>query len=139
MDDSVKSVRDMARNFADAKVRCVLYPQKRPSFMKQMKVSLKDYEATGFIDYDTELAKQIHPDDADYIEQYAEDMRTVWVIEHGLSLIRNPKTRAIAEDTLIKGQSCDELVEKYGMNRSSIYRRKADAMNTIARIVLPGE
>ena len=134
-DYSVQDVQFMSKNYEGAKLRCVVYPRKRPSFMKQMGVSLKDYDATGFIDYNRELVMKIDADDANYIEQYAEDMHTVWVLEHGIAAIQDENTRAIAEDTLLKGKSCAELEKKYGIKACAIRRRKRRAVEFISTLV----
>ena len=132
---AIQEARNMARRYQDAKVRCVAYPRKRPEFLKQMGVSLDNYKATGFIDYDTDLASRISEKDADYIEQYADDMHTVWLMEKGVAAISNAKTRAIAEDTLLRGIRCEELVEKYGITDHAIRARKKKALILIAAVM----
>ena len=133
--EAIQEIRGMVHDYPGAKVRCTMYPRKRPSFLKQMGVNLKDYESTGYIDYDTDLAKRIHREDAEYIEQYAEDMHTVWVLEHGIAAIPDETTRSIAEDTLLKRQRCVDLMEKYKMAERTVRWHKLKALKIVSNFI----
>ena len=59
-------------------------------------------------------------------------MMTVWVLEHGVASITDDRTRAIAEDTLLRGRSCSALERKYGMTSRGLRKHKRLAIIAVA-------
>ena len=134
---AIREAEAMAADYEGAKLRCIAYPKKRPSFMEEMGVDLSDYEDCGYIRYDEELAARIDEDDAEYIRQYAEDMLTVWIVEHCVAAMRNEKTRAIAEDMLLRGQKAEDLVEKYGVTAHTLRAKRKQVILLMASLFGP--
>lgn len=136
--ESINEVKQMLKGksaYSDARNRCEILPEKRPTLMRKLKVNTDCYEADGRIEYDRELASRIHKDDRDYIELYEQSMRTVWILEHGVASIPSKRTRAIAEDTLLKGQRTEDMMHKYGIGRRSAFMERNIAIRHIASFI----
>ncbi len=139
-DTAVCEVKKMLRirkgrsEYQKAKDRCYIMPRKRPTLMRKLKLNLTEYERTGRIEYDRDLASRIHRDDRSIIETYERSMYVVWLLEHGVASIRDERTRAIAEDTLLKGKKCAELEKKYGISDRGIRKQKHQAIIAVASI-----
>lgn len=134
-DESVRAIKRMLRGkeaFKDAKARCMLLPKKRPTMMRKLNLNTEAYDVTGRIEYDRELTSRIHPDDRKYMELYENSMRTVWILEHGVASITDERTRAIAEDTLLKGIPVMKLLDKYKLGRTQIFWEKENAIRFVA-------
>ncbi len=137
-DDAVCEVKKMLRirkgisEYQKAKDRCYIMPRKRPTLMRKLKLNLSRYEKTGSIEYDRDLAALIHKDDRNFIETYERSMYVVWLLEHGVASIRDERTRAIAEDTLLKEKRVQDLPGKYGIGAHAIWMRKREAIDWIA-------
>lgn len=134
-DEAVKAVKQMLKGkepFNDARARCMLMPKKRPTMMRKLGLNTDAYNATGKIEYNRELTSRIHPDDRKYMELYEWSMMTVWVLEHGVASITDERTRAVAEDTLLKGKSCSALEKKYGMTSRGLRKQKRQAIMAVA-------
>ena len=133
--EGMQTIKKMAREYKDAKTRVMVYPKKRPTLMKQLQVKLEDYDGCGLIEYDEEKFREIPLEDQDYILQYAADLQLIFVLEKVIAAISNEKTRMIAEDTLLRGKSCKELVGKYGLKEVSIRNRRMYALRTLSLLV----
>ena len=133
--EGIRRIKDMAKKYKDAKTRVMVYPKKRPTLMKQLRVSLDEYGSCGVVGYDEELFKQMPLEDQDYIRQYVADMELIFVLEKGIAAISNEKTRMIAEDTLLKGKSCKELETKYGMKGHTICVRRSHAIKELSLLL----
>lgn len=134
-EEAVKAVKQMLKGneaFLTARNRCMLLQRKRPTMMRKLNLNTDAYEETGRIEYNRELASRIHPDDRKYMELYEQSMITVWVLEHGVASITDERTRAIAEDTLLKGKSCASLEGKYGMTSRGLRKQKRQAIIAVA-------
>ena len=126
--------KDGKGGYQVAKERCLVLPKIRPTMMRKLKMDTEMYEATGKIEYNRDLASRIHKDDRDFIEAYERSMYTVWLLEHGVASIADDRTRAIAEDTLLKGKSCAALGQKYGMTDRGIRKHKRRAIIEVAAL-----
>ena len=124
----------MAREYQAAKIRAKIYPRKRPTLMKQLQVSMDEYDATGTVHINEEMLLKIHPDDQVYIMQYIHDMHLIYFLEHGVAAIEDEKTRQIAEDTLLNGKRCKDLEQKYGIRECMIRRRKNEAIRFLSTL-----
>ena len=130
--DAMKKIRLMSKQYEETKSRVDFFIRKRPTFMKELKISLEEYDRNGTILYDEEKVKQIHPDDQAMLRRFIEDMNLVFVLEYGISMIPDEMTRHIAEDTLLKRKRCKELENKYGIKECAIRRRKHDAIHFLS-------
>ena len=130
--ERMREAKYMVQDYVGAKLRVKRYPLKRPTFFKQMSISLDNYENTGFIDYDTELEKHLQTEDAIVLHEYINDMLTVWLVERIIASTDNEITKQIAEDTIIKGKKCSDLEEKYGLKTRAIQARKRSVIKRIA-------
>lgn len=135
-DDSIKAAKMMAKEYKGARARCELYPQKRPTFMKQMKVNLDDYADTGVVKYCGELESHLCASDVRFLHQYVNDMMTVWTVEKAMETLSDEMTRRIAVDTIYHGVKCKELQTKYGLKERAIQARKAEAIRAIAGFIM---
>ena len=133
--EAMQTIRDMAREYKDAKSRVMFYPKKRPTLMKQVGVRLDDCDGCGLIEYDLEKFREIPLEDQEYILRYAADLELIFVLEKGIAAISNEKTRMIAEDTLLKGKSCKELETKYGMKEHTICVRRSHAIKELSLLL----
>ena len=133
--EAMQTIRDMAREYKDAKSRVMFYPKKRPTLMKQVGVRLDDCDGCGLIEYDLEKFRGIPLEDQEYILRYAADLELIFVLEKGIAAISNEKTRMIAEDTLLRGKRCKELERKYGLKEDSIRKRRREALRTMSLYV----
>lgn len=132
--EDLKKIRKMVREYPGAKMRVKRYPQKRPTLMKQLQVTLDVYDTTGIVLYDEERGKRIHPDDLAYITRYVDDMYLIHVLEHGIAAIQDETTRHIAEDTLLNRKPCKDLRMKYGIGERAIRGRKLNAIRFLAML-----
>ena len=130
--DDMKRIREMVKEYTGAKIRVKLYPRKRATLMKQLQVTMDEYDTTGIVRYDEESGKQVHPDDLAYITRYVSDMYLIFILEHGIAAIQDEVTRHIAEDTLLNGKRCKDLELKYGIRECMIRRRKNDAIRFLS-------
>ena len=134
-DKAVKAVKQMLKGkeaFNTARARCMLMPKKRPTMMRKLNLNTDAYDATGKIEYNRELASRVHPDDRKYMELYERSMMTVWILEQGVASITDDRTRAIAEDTLLRDKPCSALEVKYGMTSRGLRKQKRWAIMTVA-------
>lgn len=130
--DDMKRIREMVKEYTGAKIRVKLYPRKRPTLMRQLQVTMDEYDTTGIVRYDEESGKQVHPDDLAYVTRYVSDMYLIFILEHGIAAIQDDVTRHIAEDTLLNGKRCKDLELKYGIRECMIRRRKNDAIRFLS-------
>lgn len=100
--------------------------------MKQLQVTLDEYDICGIVRYDEEGGKKVHPDDLSFVTQYVEDMYLIFILEHGIAAIQDETTRRIAEDTLLKRKRCKDLELKYGIQERMIRRRKNEAIRFLS-------
>ena len=131
----LKEAKHICDNYIGEKLRVKRYPKRRPTFFRQMKVNLDHYAETGIVDYDEELAKQLDPDDAFFLQGYVEDMFHVWIVEHVIASARSEVTRQIAEDTIFRGKKCSDLEAKYGLKTRAIQARRRTIFEQIAEMI----
>ncbi len=135
MRGDTKQVIKMVKDYPYAKMRAERYPKKRPVFMKELQVTMDEYDTTGLVTYNENLWEKIHPDDQAYITQYVSDMYLIFIMEHGIAMIENDITRKIAEDTLLKGKRCKDLEQKYGISGRAISERKREAIQYLSNLI----
>lgn len=133
--EAERQVKRMAREYHFAKLRVRAYPNRRPTLIKQLQVTMDEYDTTGSIQYDEELAKKMHPKDQAFISQYVEDMYLIFVLEKGIATIQDETTRHIAEDTLLNGKRCKDLEKKYGIRERAIRQKKREAIRLLSLMI----
>ena len=137
-EEAVRKARKMIREsggYEDAVRRVMLNSKKRPLLFRMLKVDPTMYEKTGRIEYDRDLASRLKKVDREFMEFYEQDMWKVWILEHGIKSIQDERTRAIAEDTLLKGISAGDAAKKYGVGRMTAFREKNRAIRHIAALL----
>lgn len=134
--EAMRQAKKIADNYIGAKLRVSRYPKKRPTFLKQMSVTLDDYEQTGCISYNRELATKLCIDDAVFLQDYVDDMFTVWIVERVVANINGKRARGIAEDTILRGKKCEALTEKYGVSIRTIQRQKREVIKELAGLLV---
>ena len=133
--DRLTRAKYMVKEYPGAKLRSARSPKRRPTFMKQMGVTLDGYDETGEVGYRKELESSLSLQDAMFLCQYLIDMRTVWLVEHAIASLSDEKTRGIAEDTILHQVKCKYLQEKYGLKVRAIQARKAAAVCHLADLL----
>ena len=134
--ENLKQAKRMLKEYKDAKVRVIMYPKKRPTFFRQMKVDLTEYERCGIVNYDDSNEGMLDIDDWFYLHQYVSDMEAIWFVEKCIGSMPEGKRKQIAEDAFMKGLSTAELEAKYGLKERSIQWQKDQVARRIAKILL---
>ena len=133
-EEALRQVKALVKTYGDTKQKCLLIPRKRRSLFTLMQVTTENYDQIGRIEYNREAVERIHPEDRKVIKNYEQRMHDIWILEHGVAAIPDDRTRAIAEDTLLKGKTCVELEQKYGMTARGIRKRKRSALIEVAAL-----
>lgn len=132
---NLKRAKQMIKDYLGAKFRVELYPHKRPTFMKQMKIDLSDYESSGVVHYDTNLASRLDIDDWFFLSQYINDMEAIWFVDHGIDIQRNEVTKLIGDKVIREGKDNLEMEKLCGLQKRSIRWHKEKIAKDIASIL----
>ena len=130
--EAIRAVREIVKEYPRLKLVCEVVPKKRASLFAGMNVSTEHYEATGRIDYNREVIDRIPATDKAVITGYELNMWKIWILEHGVASITDERTRAIADDTLLRGKPVMQLLNKYGIGRRQLFWEKKNAVKAVA-------
>lgn len=130
--DAIQAVKEIVKQYRKLKQLCAYVPKKRRTMFRMLEVSTAEYSATGGIEYNREITTRIPEEDRRVIEKYEENMKRVWHLEQGVSSITDERTRAIAEDTLLRGIPVERLIKKYELSRRQLFREKKNAVSFVA-------
>lgn len=111
---------------------CGWIPKRRRSLFRRLNIHTTEYEETGDVSYDREVVDRIPERDRKVVLRYADAMKKVWILEHGIASIKDDRTRSIAEDSLLKGERAEDLARKYGIGRMTAFREKKRAIYHVA-------
>lgn len=129
---AVERVKQMAKEYSDAKLRSRYFENSRRSLIRRASVDLQQSEEQGIAIYDKDEVSGWPKIDKAAINQYINDKQTVLCIEHGVASIKDERTREIAEKTIIEGKSCARLVDEMHIPRPTLFREKDRALHWIA-------
>jgi len=130
--DAIRAVKEIVKQYQKLKQLCVYVPKKRRGMFRSLEVSTAEYSSTGGIEYNREISARIPEEDRRVMERYEENMKKVWLLEHGVASITNERTRAIAKDTLLRGIPVERLMKKYELSRRHLFREKKNAVSFVA-------
>lgn len=71
--------------------------------------------------------------DQDLLRYYISQREKTYFLKHAVNGIEKTRLREIAEDTLLKGIRCEDLLDKYGLSRRQMFEQKKAAVEEIAR------
>lgn len=130
-----KTAKRILKEQQNARIRVKVYKAKRPTFLKQMKVDLSDYDSCGLVNYDKDLELRLKLEDNLFLLQYVEDMENIWIVDYFIKGIKPEKKRQFAEDAFIHGLTDQELTEKYSIAERTIRYRKEQIARSFAQIL----
>ena len=113
-----KTAKRILKEQQNARIRVKVYKAKRPTFLKQMKVDLSDYDSCGLVNYDKDLELRLKLDDKLFLLHYVEDMENIWIVDY-----------------FINGLTDQELTEKYSIAERTIRYRKEQIARSFAQIL----
>lgn len=132
---AVQEVRQMVKEYKDAKLRIVYFENVKLSLISRAELNLDDYEKRGMVDYNAENLARFPERDRKTVNQYLKDKRTVFCLERGIEAIKDPRTKAIAIQTLLEGRRCEELIGAWGIRRRMLFMEKRKAITLIAAFI----
>ena len=137
-DDAVYYIRGIVKEYRELRDFCGWIPKRRQSLFRRLNIHTTEYEETGDISYDREVVDRIPERDRKVVLSYADAMKKVWILEHGIASIKDDRTRSIAEDTLLKGKRVEDLAREYGISGRAVWQRKRESIIRIADFATSG-
>lgn len=134
-DTVIRRVKKIIKEYLAEKEYCERIPQTRKNLFYLMDVCTDRYEETGIVSYNREAIEKICLNDQQIIRTYEKRMQDIWLLEHGVASIPDDRTRAIAEDTLIKGQRTEDMIQEYGISRRTAFIERNRAIRHIADFI----
>lgn len=132
---AVGKVKQMVKDYSDAKLRSRYFENRRQSLIRRAKVDLQRSEEQGLVIYDRDEVSDWPEKDKAVMQQYITDKQVVLCIEKGIASIEDEKTRRVASETLLEGRSCESLIGTLGMERRMLFYRKRRAIMQIAEYI----
>lgn len=129
---AVGKVKQMVKDYSDAKLRSRYFENRRQSLIRRAKVDLQRSEEQGLVIYDRDEVSDWPEKDKAVMQQYITDKQVVLCIEKGIASIEDEKTRRVASETLLEGRSVDEIARELHIPRATAFREKARSVQWIA-------
>ena len=133
--DEIREVMRFHSELNDIRLRTQYFPIRRPSFMRKIKMNVSSWEKNGTISYDRKHAARIHPEDQQFLAQYARDMRVLFYFEKGINGISDNRTRLIGQRYFLEGKSIREICEECQLCSSTVYLERDNARRIVAKFI----
>jgi len=129
---AVGKVKQMVKDYGDAKLRSHYFENRRQSLMQRAGVDLPQSEEQGVVIFDTDEVSNWPEKDKAVMQQYIRDKQVVLGIENGVASIEDEKTRKVAAETILAGRSVDEIALELHIPRATAFREKARSVQWMA-------